>query len=129
VKTQFSDDHKPHDQRVKDIIRCLNAQPWLRVHELSPMVGLSQSRLRHLFKHEIGQSVGGYAREIQMNQALQLLLQTRRPLKDIASAVGIFDVANFGRYFKLRFGFTPASYRRRFQRRIALPTQNSQIYQ
>src|SRR5262249_38744614 len=106
----------PRDERIKQITHILQKRPWLRREQLSEMVDLSTSRLQHLFKEETGRSIGAYIKEIQLNMVRDLLLHSRYSLKDIGQAVGIPDVANLGRYFKRRFGYTPASYRRRFRR-------------
>jgi transcriptional regulator GlxA family with amidase domain len=114
----------PRDERIKQIVRILQKRPWLRLQQLSEMADLSASRLQHLFKHETGRSLGAYSKEIQLMMVRELLLHSRYSLKDIGQAVGVPDRANLGRYFKRRFGYTPASYRRRF-RRIAFLTKNS----
>jgi len=116
----------PRDERIKQITRILQQRPWLRLQELSEMADLSASRLQHLFKRETGHSIGVYTKEIQLIMVRDLVLHSRYSLKDIGQAVGIPDTANLARFFKRRFGYTPASYRRRF-RRIALLTKNSQI--
>jgi len=116
----------PRDERIKQITRILRKRPWLRLQELSEMADLSASRLEHLFKEETGQSIGAYTKKIQLILARDLLLHSRYSLKDIGHAVGIPDLANLGRYFKRYYGYTPASYRRRF-RQLALLTKNSEI--
>jgi transcriptional regulator GlxA family with amidase domain len=103
------------DERIKQIVRILQKRPWLRLQQLSEMADLSASRLQHLFKRETGRSIGSYSKEIQLIMTRNMLLHSRYPLKLIGQAVGIPDVANLGRYFKRRFGYTPASYRRRFR--------------
>ncbi len=116
----------PRDERIKQITHILRNRPWLRLRQLSEMADLSASRLQHLFKQETGRSISAYAKEIQLNMVRVLLLHSRYSLKEIGQAVGVPDMANLGRYFKRRFGYTPSLYRRRF-RRIALLTKNSQI--
>jgi AraC family transcriptional regulator of arabinose operon len=105
----------PRDERIKQITVILQTRPWLRLQELSEMADLSPSRLQHLFKQETGRSIGAYTKDIQVNMIRDLLLHSRYPLKDIGQAVGVPDMANLGRYFKRRFGCTPASYRRQFR--------------
>jgi AraC family transcriptional regulator of arabinose operon len=91
----------------------------------SEMTDLSPSRLQHLFKQETGGSIGAYTKEIQLMMVREFLLHSRYSLKHIGQAVGISDVANLGRYFKRRFSYTPASYRRRFC--LAFLTKNSRL--
>lgn len=116
----------PRDERIKQIVGILQKRPWLRLQQLSEMADLSASRLQHLFKQETGRSIGAYTKEIQLMMVRELLLHSRYSLKDIGQAVGVPDQGNLGRYFKRRFGYTPALYRRRF-RRLAFLTKNSQI--
>jgi AraC family transcriptional regulator of arabinose operon len=106
----------PRDERIKQMTHILQKRPWLRLRELSGMVDLSASRLQHLFKQETGRSISAYAKEIQLKMIRVILLHSRSSLKDIGKTVGISDMANLGGYFKQRFGYTPASYRRRFRR-------------
>ena len=84
----------------------------LNLKQLSDMVGLSASRLQHLFKQETGFSIREYKLEARLQLAQRLLAETHRPIKDICSEAGIPDNPNFVRYFKNRFGVTPAAYRR-----------------
>ena len=109
----------PRDERIKQLTRILRERPQLRLQQLSEIANLSASRLQHLFKQETGRSIGSYTKEIQLTIVRDLLLHSRKSLKEIGQSVGVPDTANLGRHFKRRFGYPPASYRRRF-RRIAL---------
>ena len=107
MKTPVLGTRIPRDERIKQIMHILQKRPWLRLQLLSEMADLSASRLQHLFKLETGRSIGAYAKEIQLNMVRDLLLHSRYSLKEISQAVGVPDVANLGRYFKRRFGYTP----------------------
>src|SRR2546426_7249855 len=100
------------DPRIQRVCHALRMQLSLNLKQLTQMVGLSASRLQHLFKEETGFSVREYKREARLQQARYLLAETHRPIKEICSEVGIPDKPNFVRYFKNRFGVTPAAYRR-----------------
>ena len=115
MKAPVLDTRIPRDERIKQITLILQKHPWLRLRQLSEMTDLSPSRLQHLFKQETGRSIGAYTKDIQLMMVREFLLHSRYSLKHIGQAVGISDVANLGRYFKRRFGYTPASYRRRFR--------------
>jgi AraC family transcriptional regulator of arabinose operon len=101
-----------YDPRVSEVVRLLNKQPQLRATQLARAVGLSTSRLHHLFKEQMGSSIGAYAKTIQLNLAADLLIETHLSLKEIRNEVGISDSANFLRYFKKSFGMSPSGYRR-----------------
>lgn len=100
------------DDRVACVCQALRMQLSLNLTQLKQIIGLSASRLQHLFKEETGFSIREYKREARLQQARHLLAETHRPIKEICSEVGIPDNPNFIRYFKDRFGVTPAAYRR-----------------
>src|SRR5437868_2302794 len=104
------------DHRIKHVARLLRREPWLRVKDLARLTNLSPSRLQHLFKETTGVTIGAFTKQVQIARAKKLLVRTHRPLKEIGKSVGITDPANLGRYFKQYSGYTPAQYRRRFQR-------------
>jgi AraC family transcriptional regulator of arabinose operon len=76
-------------------------------------VNLSPSRLRHLFKVEVGVSVSGYIRVQRIERAKSLLTATFLSVKQIAAQVNAPDVSHFVRDFKERVGLTPSTYRQR----------------
>jgi AraC family transcriptional regulator of arabinose operon len=100
------------DRRVLEVLVVLQAKPNLRAAQLAPVVGLTTSRLHHLFKREVGVSIGRYAKKIQLNRAAQLLKMSQRSLKEIRNEIGIPNGANFVRHFKQWFGMSPSAYRR-----------------
>jgi AraC family transcriptional regulator, arabinose operon regulatory protein len=103
------------DHRVTQVTRTLQKQPWLRLQQLSNIVSLSPSRLRHLFKEHTGMRIGEYAKEIQLKRVRALLIDSYRPLKDIGQSVGIRDTGNLVHHFRKRFGYTPGHYRRLYR--------------
>jgi transcriptional regulator GlxA family with amidase domain len=96
------------DARVAAVIRFLDQKARLRTHELAALVGLSKSRLRNLFKGEVGLSIGRFAMEVRLQAACKLLATSHRSLKEICGEVGITDPSNFIRHFKKRFRQTPS---------------------
>lgn len=66
----------------------------LFLDDLAESVNLSASRLRHLFKAEIGKTPTQYLRTRRMQEAKNLS-----------------DVSRFVRDFKMAFGSTPIKYR------------------
>src|SRR5207244_4091025 len=100
---------------IQQIMEKLRIEPRLRLGTLAVLVNLSPSRLQHLFKEHTGVRIGIYAKEIQLQRARQLLLETLKPLKVIGEDIGIPDTANLSRHFKHRFGYTPRGYRRLFK--------------
>ncbi len=86
----------------------------LRLSELARGVNLSPSRLRHLFKQHIGQTLAQYLRHIRLQQAKFLLETTHLRVKEVMARVGINDDSHFTRDFKRVFRFAPSKYRTRY---------------
>jgi AraC family transcriptional regulator, arabinose operon regulatory protein len=99
------------DERIRRVCEELTRDVSLRLTDLARLVGLSSSRLQHLFSDETGVNIREYKREVRLQRARQLLQQTDIPIKAIAVDIGIPDRSNFIKYFKARFGITPAAYR------------------
>lgn len=101
------------DRRIKRVTSVLDERykdpPTLQ--QLADSVGLSTSRLAHLFRDEIGMSIQAYVRERRLLMAAMLLVQTHEQIAQIAYGVGFGDVSNFNHAFKRRFGMSPRQYR------------------
>ena len=116
--TSFLKASNVHDRRIAEILQIIQRCPEIRAAELAPIVGLSTSRLHHLFKLQVGVSIGTYVKKIQLERARKLLLTTHRSLKEIRNEVGIADASNFVRHFKEWFGISPSAYRKQQKSRI-----------
>ena len=81
------------------------------VEQLADTVGLSASRLAHLFRREIGMSIQAYVIERRLVMAAMLIVQSDERISQIAYSVGFGDVSNFNHSFKRRFGMSPRQYR------------------
>ena len=119
------------DPRITVVLSALEIQPWRTLAELSDVVQLSPSRLRHLFRNETGTSISCYTLELRLERARVLLTTTFQPIKVIRHEVGIPDGPNFAVYFKRRFRMTPSAYRKAFRSRldqqIAVYTNNKPL--
>ncbi len=92
---------------------------------LSKSVNLSPSRLRQLFKKEIGRSPMQYLQDLRMQNAERMLTSTFLSVKEVAFACGISDVSSFVRHFKKRCGLTPSQFRVRSERSLNSPANVS----
>jgi YesN/AraC family two-component response regulator len=79
--------------------------------EMAQVVNLSPSRLRYLFKKEIGVAPAHYLRAFRLEQAKELLETTFLSVKEIIRSIGVNDQSHFIREFKKTYGMTPAQYR------------------
>ena len=103
------------DRRVKRTKTVLDQQyrdpPSLE--KLAELVGLSASRLAHLFRDETGMSIQSYIVERRLLMAAMLIVQSDEQISQIAYRVGFGDVSNFNHSFKRRFAMSPREYRAR----------------
>jgi CheY-like chemotaxis protein/AraC-like DNA-binding protein len=101
------------DPRVQLVVTRLREEFWQEQSfpEMAQVVNLSPSRLRYLFKREIGVAPGHYIRAFRLERAKELLETTFLSVKEIISRIGVNDQSHFIREFKKSYGLTPAQYR------------------
>ncbi len=81
------------------------------VESLAREVALSPSRLSHLFKEQVGDSLVNTLLVLRLRQAARLLEFTDRPVGAIAEDVGFSSSFYFARQFRRRYGASPREYR------------------
>ena len=81
----------------------------------APYVGLAPAYLSNLFLKETGINFKVYLDNLRFDYAARLLLFTSMSISEICTDSGFTDYANFTRRFKIKYGCTPAAYRRQFR--------------
>jgi AraC family transcriptional regulator of arabinose operon len=111
------------DQRIRRVIEVMEREHGSRLtaSHLAEVIGLSQSRLQHLFKAETGGTLRPTLRDIRLSKAQTLLLESRLSIKEVASRVGFLSTPAFSRAFRKRFAL-PASQWRRGQHGVGRST-------
>ena len=79
--------------------------------ELAEVAGLSESRLRAVFKRQMGTSPKQYIRQRRVALAQRLLADPDLSLKEIARKTGFADEFHFSKSFRAIDGIPPSSYR------------------
>ena len=100
------------DPRVREALTVIHSGRHISAEELAVNVGLSVSRLRHLFRSSVGLPLHKYLLDRRLDLAARLLRETYEHVRQIGFAVGFQDVRYFRSVFQKRFGTTPARYRR-----------------
>ncbi|MDB5929315.1 MAG: transcriptional regulator, AraC family [Polaromonas sp.] len=98
---------------VQRVRQALGAQP-AQTHgadALAALLHVSPRTLHRQLKEE-GASLQALKDEVRRARALELLLRTRRPIKQVAEAAGFLNEKSFMRAFKAWTGQTPAEFRR-----------------
>ncbi len=83
------------------------------IQEISRQVQLSEYKLKTGFKQEFGTGLFEYLLKARMLEARKLLIETDKPIKEIASLAGYEFLTNFIAAFRKYFDYTPASLRRK----------------
>ena len=101
------------DKRVRAVLMFLDlnySQP-IRCHEIAAKTGISLSRLEHLFKWYMHQSIRSYVQQRRLEKAAHLLLTTSTRVSEVANAVGLNHISNFTHAFTKAYGMSPRAYR------------------
>ncbi|MDU2243365.1 MAG: helix-turn-helix domain-containing protein [Paenibacillus sp.] len=103
------------DPRIADVVGYLRESYRERVSipELAKRCCMSPSRLSHLFKEQVGDTIIGTVNKIRLEKAAQLLAFTTRQVAEIAGDVGFDSPDHFARLFCQVYGETPSGYRKR----------------
>lgn len=103
------------DRRVEAALTRLagDSEAAISPEKLAALLSLSPSRLRYLFKKDVGTPLGAFARTARMEHAKKLLETSFFSVKQIAYELGLSDETHFIREFKKACGVTPQVYRER----------------
>ena len=104
------------DPRAKELIELMNGDftGSVSVARLAASLGMSASRLSHMFKEETGSSPGRYLKSVRIHKAQKLLETTHLRVQEIMVRVGVRDQSHFVRDFQKVCGCTPARYRAQY---------------
>ena len=102
-----------YDDRIRRTMDYLerNIARKITLADIADAVGLSPSRLAHLFREQTGQTPQQYLEGIRMQRASELLRRTRFSIKQIADAVGYDSQFYFSQRFKVRTKHSPSTFR------------------
>ncbi|KAB8137759.1 helix-turn-helix domain-containing protein [Gracilibacillus oryzae] len=100
------------DPRIEETLYLLShrMKEKVRVEELAHSVGISASRLSHLFKENTGESIVEALNRIRIKQAALLLAHTNRNASEAALDVGFQNYNHFTRQFRKYVGRTPSEF-------------------
>lgn len=106
---------QPLDPRIERVLAILRENPAAphRVDALASQVSLSPSRLAHLFREQVGDSISNLVLNLRVEEAARLLRFTSESLDTIATTVGFSSPFYLSRQFHRRQGMSPRDYRRR----------------
>src|SRR2546427_9344807 len=99
---------------LADVVDYLHARVTdeVRLDDLARLAGVHPAHLNRVFRTWHGCSVGEYIRRLRVDLAARELTASRKPIADIAAAIGFADQSHFSRVFARRTGMSPGQYRK-----------------
>jgi AraC family transcriptional regulator, transcriptional activator of the genes for pyochelin and ferripyochelin receptors len=91
------------------IIGNLESPPSLS--ELARIIGMNEYKLKRGFKETFGNTVFGYLSDARLEIAKNNLLETSKPVTEIAFELGYSSVQHFSSAFSKKFGLSPSKLR------------------
>lgn len=103
------------DPRIKQVLDRIahDFSENFVIEDLARLVHLSPSRLSHLFKDQVGESIIAVLNGYRLKQAEKLLRYTPHSVTEIALSVGFNSPDYFTRQFVQYYGMGPLQYRKR----------------
>ena len=105
--------HAIADRPIRQVLTLMHGNlghGWT-LDELGQQVGLSRSALAERFRSAMGDTPLNHLRTLRMQKAIQLLIDTRQTLEQVAQAVGYQDAFGFSKVFKRTTGQSPRQFR------------------
>ncbi|QJD79072.1 helix-turn-helix transcriptional regulator [Spirosoma rhododendri] len=90
------------------ILTDLAAPP--RLPQLARMVGMSQTRLKDLFRQVFGTSIYAYFQQARIEEAALLLRQRKHSVAEVGYRLGFENMSHFSRLFQKHKGIAPKKY-------------------
>jgi AraC-like DNA-binding protein len=103
-----------HQRAVAAAVRHLvaNHRETVRLEELLALTGLSRSSFARQFRQHSGRSFSQFLNGLRLEAACRGLLESARPVVDIAFAAGFTQVSFFNRLFRRTYGCSPSTFRK-----------------
>ena len=96
--------------RVLDAMASHLSDP-LSVEQLAALINVTRRGLHDLFNRELGTSPQAAYVQCRLERARQLLVESDRPIADIAQQCGYAHTASFSKAYRTAFGCTPRTSR------------------
>ncbi len=100
------------DPRIVETLHYLSVhmRSPVQIETLAKAIGLSASRLSHLFKEQMGLTIIDTLNQMRIHQACLLLEHTNRSASEIAYEVGFYNYNHFINQFRKWTGTVPSGY-------------------
>ncbi len=106
----------PYLEKCKDYI-FKNLRKQIRVSDIAPVLGISQSHLTHLFSELEGMTIQQYIMKLRCEHAANLLKYSDYSIAQISEYFCFASQSHFGSCFKRLYGMSPKEYRMKHGRK------------
>lgn len=102
---------------LQRVLADLRKNPGQEVdfNALAARHGMSSSTFRRRWSEAVGKPPARYLQELRMREACRMLVETHRPIHEIARTVGFADELYFSRRFREELRMAPRDYRKAYQ--------------
>ncbi|HZH96195.1 MAG TPA: AraC family transcriptional regulator [Flavisolibacter sp.] len=90
------------------ILSDLSVPPSLPA--LAAMIGMSETKMKQLFKQTFGSSIYNYFQKVRMEEAAFLLKQGGYSVSEVGYELGFTNLSHFSRLFESHYGSTPKKF-------------------
>jgi len=111
AETEVVDPRSQFVSKLENLVRTHLDDEAFDTERLGREMGLSRTQLHRKVKALTGLPPGTYVRQLRMQEARRLLLQSDLNVNEIAFRVGYADPAHFTRMYGQQFGETPTQTR------------------
>lgn len=105
-----------NSRRVQKVLQYMNKNfdRSISLSEMAHMVNMTEESFSRFFKKSTGNTFINSLNQIRIGNASRMLIDTTRPINEIAYHCGFNNISNFNRIFKNRKYCTPKEYREHF---------------
>lgn len=97
-------------EQVEKLIRENLSDPELNVETIAARLGISRIHVNRKMQKETGTSPSALITRLRMEKAAELLTGEKRPVAEVAGAVGFVTASYFSSAFRKYFGMTPKEF-------------------
>jgi AraC-like DNA-binding protein len=90
------------------ILSDLSVPPSLP--SLAPMIGMSETKMKQLFKQTFGDSIYNYFQKVRMEEAAFLLKQGGYSVSEVGLELGFTNLSHFSKLFEKHYEVTPKKF-------------------
>lgn len=95
--------------KIKEhLLQSLASPPTIK--ELSVEAGMSESKLKRLFKQVFGKSIFNYYQSFRMQEASRLLKEEKLSVSEVGYQLGFSNLSHFSKVFEEHIGMKPKKY-------------------